>query len=234
MHKIITQLAVSVTTVSTAVFGFFLAAPAQANVFQFGDSFYELSDSPALYQDAFNDAASRTFENANGEILNGYLATITSEAENNFLVDTFGDDVGFAWLGGQKDQNEAWTWINGPEAGLQFWQGKSPRGGGSAVDGTYVNWADTFWPDNAGGQEDDLRLVFIEEVFFEGVSEFQPGDWDDLDGETRPLKYIIEYSLLPDPAPQPVPEPFTILGSITALGMGAAFKKKLASTTEKK
>ena len=72
----------------------------------------------------------------------GYLATITSFAENRFLADRFNDNGGppSGWLGG-TDQNVGstnnegrWIWDTGPEAGQRFWQGE--LGGGQHITGS--------------------------------------------------------------------------------------------------
>ena len=65
----------------------------------------------------------------------GYLATITSRAENNFLARRFNLNGGAAsgWLAGSDADNEGeWYWVSGPEAGQQFWQGE--RTDGRAID----------------------------------------------------------------------------------------------------
>ena len=56
----------------------------------------------------------------------GYLATVTSREENEFLIERFRKESGAVpagWLGGH-DSAEAGTWLwesNSPEAGLGFW-----------------------------------------------------------------------------------------------------------------
>lgn len=66
----------------------------------------------------------------------GHLATITSQEENDVV---FGLLTATSWLGGSDNEVEGvWRWVEGPEAGEQFWQGLA---GGSAVNGAYTNWA---------------------------------------------------------------------------------------------
>jgi hypothetical protein len=50
------------------------------------------------------------------------------------------------------------------------------------------------------------------------MNQHLPSGWNDLDG-TQSFKGIVEVGV--------VPEPLTILGSATALGFGAMFKRKL-------
>lgn len=82
----------------------------------------------------------------------GYLATVTSEAENDFLLERFRKSTGSVpagWLGGSDVANPGtWVWeANSPEAGLQFWHqtdmtnasGRPRRSNGLAVpDGSYT------------------------------------------------------------------------------------------------
>lgn len=66
----------------------------------------------------------------------GYLATITSEAENNFVADRL---VGDGWMGASDAASEGdWKWLDGPEAGTSFWSGNNP---GTPVAGRYNNWS---------------------------------------------------------------------------------------------
>ncbi len=79
-----------------------------------------------------------------------YLATITSQAEQDEIARQIGAVGINAWLGGRDhvdptDPTEEgkWRWTEGPEGkeeggmGRQFWSGLS---GGSAVGGAYENW----------------------------------------------------------------------------------------------
>ena len=56
----------------------------------------------------------------------GYLATVTSRTENDFLIEHFRKSNGAVpagWLGGtDKATNGQWLWeANSPEAGTRFW-----------------------------------------------------------------------------------------------------------------
>lgn len=65
----------------------------------------------------------------------GYLVTITSAQENDF-VDSLAN--GSIWLAGSDLNTEGdWRWNSGPDAGTQFWSG-GPTG--SAPSGAYDNW----------------------------------------------------------------------------------------------
>jgi prepilin-type N-terminal cleavage/methylation domain-containing protein len=77
----------------------------------------------------------------------GYLATITSAAEQTFVIGLVGGSR--VYLGGSDSAGTgAWRWVGGPEAGTQFWAGAAA---GSAVGGSYTNWA-SGQPDNPGSE----------------------------------------------------------------------------------
>ena len=76
----------------------------------------------------------------------GYLATITSEAEHEFLARNMVRPDGspiIAWLGGTDEDTEGtWIWKDGPEAGIQFWSsyltnGKPVLSGNGNIDSTF-------------------------------------------------------------------------------------------------
>ena len=76
----------------------------------------------------------------------GYLATITSPAEQAFVKRLTAAKV---WVGGQRgSRGRSWTWATGPEAGSTFWR----RSCGSGYQGTcpgagFAQWA----PGQPGG-----------------------------------------------------------------------------------
>ena len=78
--------------------------------------------------------------------LPGYLVTVTSQGENDFVANRL---QGQGWMGASDDAVEGdWRWVSGPEAGTLFWQG---NGAGSAIGGNYNNWAPGE-PNNQGGE----------------------------------------------------------------------------------
>ncbi len=104
----------------------------------------------------------------------GYLATITSSAENNFIKARLSGD---AWIGGSDAAVEGtWKWIGGPEAGTTFWQGV---GNGSTVNGSYANW-NPGEPNQSG--EEDCAETYIAN-----------GTWNDLPCTATVSGYVTEY-----------------------------------------
>jgi hypothetical protein len=178
-----------------------IAAPVQWTVAAGGnDHWYEIvsigtpaQGNPNLkktWDAARADALSRTHLG-----LSGYLATVTSAAENLFIDSLEGPfQTRGGWLGGSDSAVEGeWRWIDGPEAGLLFWQGDS---NGSSPG--YAKWG-SGWPNE------------------EDYVEFRNDTWASSPGG-QSLSYYVEYSAAPPP-PNGVPLPGTI--SMVALGLGA-------------
>ena len=171
---------------SLTLTGAFAVAPASAawTFFAGTGNYYQVvvTPQPITWPDAQNAAVNA----------GGYLATLTSQAENDFVFslalaqpDAFGTAATFfwgPWLGGLQpdgllDPNAGWTWVNGE---------------GPFV---YTNWTGGE-PNDFDG--DETRLHFDSHGF--------NGTWNDNqpDGEAGIFSYVIE---------SPVPEP----GSLTLL-----------------
>ena len=76
-----------------------------------------------------------------------YLATITSQAEQDEIYKRVGSYKQKLWLGGSDSALEgAWRWTEGPEGqinagiGIQFWSGLGKELGGVPISGAYSNW----------------------------------------------------------------------------------------------
>jgi len=107
----------------------------------------------------------------------GYLTTITSQAENDFVSQRLANA---GWMGASDIASEgAWKWVTGPEAGTQFCQGNNPC---NSVSSRYTNW-NGGEPNDSGANEDCGQ-------FLAGGS----GKWNDLpcSGTTLP-GYVVEY-----------------------------------------
>lgn len=160
--------------------------------------FYEYVSTAGSWTTSKTNAAARTYL-----ALHGYLATITSQNENDFIKQKLGAD---AWIGSSDDfgyinaatgsstyANQAaaegkWYWVTGPvgEIGVQFSNG---NGTATAVGGNYMYWT-SGEPNNSSSTE------HYGEIYASGVN---PGRWNDLPN-TSSLGYVVEYGgLLTDP-----------------------------------
>lgn len=129
--------------------------------------------------------------------LQGYLATITSSIENDFIWSKI-DGVG--WIGANDAQNEGtWRWVTGPEAGTHFWQGTHVNG--YRVNNRYSNW-NTGEPNNVvkdWGDDEDYAHINAD-------PNSDPKSWNDLPNEGDkdapngyyfPEGFVVEFGGMP-------------------------------------
>jgi hypothetical protein len=141
-----------------------LAAQAEPVQWVSNGHWYDVVDASAInWLEANAVASAKQF---NG--LKGHLVTITSEAENQFLVDSFGANLGDRWIGGFQaegapEPNGGWTWVTG-----EFWE--------------YTNWS-AGEPNNALGGEN--AIIFTTEPMW--------NDKDASDNASWIPGYVIEY-----------------------------------------
>jgi gliding motility-associated-like protein len=122
--------------------------------------------------------------------LQGYLATITGTAENDFISSKLG---GNGWIGASDAAVEGiWRWVSGPEgleaggAGRNFYTGIYPTG--AAVGSNYVHWY-AGEPNNAGSEN-------YAHFYASGV---QKGFWNDFAVNNSSIAgYCVEYGGMPD------------------------------------
>jgi prepilin-type N-terminal cleavage/methylation domain-containing protein len=150
-------------------------------------NYYELIATPMTWENARTAALGMSFL---GE--QGYLATVTSAQENLFVSGLLAGAN--AWLGGNDVITaDLWEWADGPESGLDFWQGLQ---GGSPVGGAFTNWGSSD-PNNAGGGQYALLLCAqnVSPCLNENL-----GQWIDRQGSDL-QQFVVEYE------PGVVPEP---------------------------
>jgi hypothetical protein len=130
----------------------------------------------------------------------GYLVTITSAGENDFLNANYG--AGY-WMAASDEAVEGtWRWVAGPESGDIFWQN------GATL--TYANW-NGGEPNNQGDEDWATENLF-------GVS------WNDW-CSTCVTNFVVEYSGSEVPG---VPEPAMLLLISTGLG-GLMLRRRRAA-----
>lgn len=118
------------------------------NAVEFNGHYYYIYDFAGLLPDESN-----TWENALGycEGVNGYLATITSQEENDFLF-AYMKQEGYssAYFGLSDSTNEGtWTWCNGEQSSYTNWHNNEPNGENSNEDYAlfYYKYSDGTWND---------------------------------------------------------------------------------------
>lgn len=154
-------------------------------------------DNSITWPNAYNEAKSIIF---NG--LNGYLITITSAVENNYIYKQMG--LGKAWTGGSRLSNtkgidsevfynssyesggNQFIWQCGPEAGSAYWGSKKYDGGDL---GFYNNWDPSKTP--LFGREPNSGVWSGEETCMHYLSD---GLWNDYKYNNDDVKsYIVEF-----------------------------------------
>jgi hypothetical protein len=154
------------------------------------EHFYEYVSGSTTWTNSYTNASNKSYF---GRV--GYLATVLSEAENNFIWKLMAND---AWFGASDDYNYIntakgstafasqsasegkWHWVTGPEKGQNFSNGNTPST--TLVSGMYHKWA--------GGEPNGTSEAFGQ--FYSSNS----GQWNDLANSTLP-GYICEYGDMP-------------------------------------
>lgn len=145
-------------------------------------NFYQVVTSTVDWDVARAAAASASL---NG--LNGHLATITSQAEHDFIVSLA---IGVnTWLGGTDaasitgDASGEWYWVEGPEAGTHFYSEAT----GLPVGGEFTNW-NPGQPNDSNNTQNYLYLLNSNNGWADLVIE-----GDGSTGYVTVGKYLIEW-----------------------------------------
>lgn len=173
------------------------AVPALSNPIQFGSDYFEYVSSPlSSWKNAETAAASMSYLGASG-----YLAVITSSAEDAFLTSNFTISTKAfegAWLGGRcfgSGKSAACFWADGPQAGEQYSRYQT------SVGGAYVNW---------GGIEPNNAPSAMYLNVGASYADIANGQWADAEHglasrRSDPVRgYIVEFAATPLPAAFPL------------------------------
>jgi hypothetical protein len=169
------------------------ACPAMGVPVYFADTghYYERIDFDGTWQEARDDAQGRTHLGVSGD-----LATVTSQAEHDFIIDNLGtyEELLHHWLGGyqppeSEEPDGGWIWVTGEPWSYTNWMTGNP---------------DDDWGSHGvyGGSPNDSDE--------EALALWDPDlEWNDAD----------EFGVLPGYIVEFVPEPSTIL--LAGLGLAA-------------
>jgi hypothetical protein len=154
------------------------------------EHFYEYVSGSTTWTNSYTNASNKSYF---GRV--GYLATIMSEAENNFIWKLMAND---AWMGASDDVNYIntakgstfftsqsaaegkWHWVTGPEKGQNFSNNNTPST--TLVSGMYHKWA----PGEPNGTSEAFGQFYSS----------NNGQWNDLANSSLP-GYICEYGDMP-------------------------------------
>ncbi len=156
-----------------------IAAPVKWPVSSGGNNhFYDYVPTRLDWQAAHTAATSTLYSGQPG-----YLATVTSAGENEFITGLIVDAAWGAWLGGSDITIEdTWTWADGPEAGVVFWAA-GPVG--------YNNFA-SFEPNDTNNED---ALAIWGPTGANGLNDW--GKWNDFK-QSDTQGYVVEYTV-PEP-----------------------------------
>jgi len=127
---------------------------------------YALKTASATWTDA--DAAASASTRLG---MNGYLTTVTSQSEQNFIQ----ANAMFGWIGASDEVTEGtWKWVTGPEAGTLFYENST------GLVSSYANWNANEPNNSGGGSGSDYGYLYLN------------GKWDDGPNVSN-SSYVVEY-----------------------------------------
>jgi PEP-CTERM motif/Lectin C-type domain len=196
MLRILSAIGIAAASLATPVLAVPILNPGNGH-------YYEFVPGQVTWQTALSTAATNSYLGNQG-----YLATVTSAQESNFIFNSV-SSVGNWFSGTDEDVEGVWKWVAGPEAGTVFWNGGI---GGSAP--TYANWNPGSEPNNCCGPfGEDYLHNFSGSAFW---NDLQPDNLGFIEG------YVVEYGGL-----AAVPEPASWALMLAGFGIvGAAARRR--------
>lgn len=201
---------VSIAALGATLVAFGVATSAKASVL-FNPStghYYEFVSGSYTWSEAKAAAETRSYQG-----LVGYLATITSQAENDFIASNFDIIHWGGWIGASDAETEqVWKWVTGPEAGTVFWDNGTVFG--------YHNFSPGE-PNNSIHSNEDYAHIWSWGVY---------GSWNDLPDdatvwnwiapiEANSIGYFVEYGgIKSESEPQSIPE-YSSVWSLLIFGL---------------
>jgi branched-chain amino acid transport system substrate-binding protein len=138
---------------------------------------YQLSPRPVEgLEDAIELAASTMWMGQPG-----YVVSILSEGEKDFLVDAFGGEIEYVIGYTDRDEEGSWTWVSGEPSGFEFWASGEPNDANEGEDYAVTNWQHEEEPEvpEPLGAWNDLPDVHGVAIFeYEGIAvsiDIKPG-----------------------------------------------------------
>ncbi|MBL8359659.1 MAG: hypothetical protein JNN18_04130 [Rubrivivax sp.] len=188
------------------------AAPVQWTAASGGnDHWYEYVPAISIFEPVSQPTARAAALGSAHLGLPGYLATVTSAAEQLFIQSSFGFLVGFgatgtAWLGASDAAVEGqWRWLDGPEAGELV---------------SYADWLPGQPVVGLGFEDYDNLALYINAAVAGAPPTF---GWVSVSTSGGALGYVVEYGAAAPPPPPPgtAPAPAslaTVLSGLALLG----------------
>ena len=156
---------------------------------EYNNHYYRLVKDATSFAEAKTRAAAMTFDGSPTGTP-GYLATITSSGENDFLFTVMGGSGTNAWIGGSDEETEGdWKWITGPEAGTSFYSGNVGEANHGPVNGEFNGW-NPGEPNQYFGDDPIMQEDYVEV--------YGSGYWNDIPSEPgRNNFYVVEWGGMP-------------------------------------
>ena len=157
--------------------------------------YYEIQSCTSTWEGARDFAAARTFMGTEG-----HLATVSSQAENDFIFNVAMGGSGVAWLGGFQEGATAvdngWLWVTGELF-------------------SYTNWLLPDEPNDSPNMGEELGAEDCLTIWDDGSG---PGTWNDRDCVEPLASCIIEYEPTANGTPPPS-GPIVIIPTMGQWGM---------------